>query len=96
MSDIYIFFIVLGSILTVLFARYILYIFGLSSRLLLVLLFPIFLFVSGFALRFSGLMDLIDIGYFFTDLSYLLVYTLFSFTFLLGQLKYWKVSEYLK
>ncbi len=51
---------------------------------------PIFLYCLGFALRLSGEKSFIDIGYFFTDSTSLIIYTIFSAMLVLGQLKYWK------
>jgi len=51
---------------------------------------PIFIYCLGFALRLSGKTELIDLGYFFTEGTYIIIYTIFSLAILLGQLKYWK------
>lgn len=57
---------------------------------LIYFLSPIGMFCIGFYLRLNESKELVDIGYFFTESSYILVYTLFSIAILLGQLKYWK------
>ncbi|MBI2583454.1 MAG: hypothetical protein HYW25_02200 [Candidatus Aenigmarchaeota archaeon] len=54
--------------------------------------FPFALFTVGFSMRLSKIQDMIDIGYFLTDMSFLFVYSIFSLSFILGQIKYWKKS----
>lgn len=56
-------------------------------------LLPLFVFVAGYSLRLSGDKEMIDIGYFFTDFSFLFVYIVFAISFLLGQIKYWKIGQ---
>jgi len=70
--------------------NYILKKFGVKRKYLAIFLLPLLFFVMGFWLRLSGLTHLIDLGYFFTESSYLYVYVLFSLFWMLGQLKYWK------
>lgn len=53
-------------------------------------LVPIFLYCIGFSMRLTANKPLVDLGYFFTDVTFLIVYTTFSVALLLGQLKYWK------
>ena len=53
------------------------------------IVFPVCLmFCIGFVLRLSNDNDIIDIGYFLTDFSYLLSYLLIAFAALFGQAKY--------
>lgn len=54
------------------------------------LLFPLWLFGIGFIMRLSGQRPVIDLGFFFTDISGLFVSVLFATFLFLGQLKYWK------
>lgn len=51
---------------------------------------PMFAYCLGFTLRLSGYQPLIDLGYFFTEGVFLVVYSIFSIVLLLGQVKYWK------
>ncbi len=62
-----------------------------SLDLVKIVLLPLGLFAVGFYMRIQG--DLVDIGYFFTDFSFLFVYIVFAVTFLLGQIKYWRIRE---
>jgi len=55
-------------------------------------LLPIFSFAIGFSLRLTSEKFLIDIGFFFTDFSFLFVYLLFAIALILGQLRYWKIN----
>lgn len=52
---------------------------------------PVFLFCLGFALRLLGNKSFIDVGFFFTESAFLVIYIIFSISFLLGQLKYWRL-----
>ena len=56
-----------------------------------IILFPVAAFALGFSLRLSGSPERVDLGFFFTDFSFLFVYLVFALSFLLGQIKYWKV-----
>lgn len=49
------------------------------------------IFTFGFALRLTGQQALIDFGYYFTEISYLFTYVLFTACLILGQKKYWRV-----
>lgn len=53
-------------------------------------LVPLAMFSIGFCLRLSGNTDIVDLGYFFTESSYLIVYILFSIAIVLGQIRYWR------
>jgi len=54
------------------------------------ILLPLTLFIIGFLFRLSKESNMIDVGYFLTELSYILLTTFFVIALLLGQLKYWK------
>ncbi|MBI4043289.1 MAG: hypothetical protein HY393_00595 [Candidatus Diapherotrites archaeon] len=56
-------------------------------------LFPLALFGLGFVLRLTAEPALIDIGFFFTEFSYLFIYVLFTLSLVLGQVKYWGISS---
>jgi len=43
-------------------------------------------------MRLSESQRVVDLGYFFTDLSFLFTYILFTATLILGQKKYWRVT----
>ncbi|MFH1977968.1 MAG: hypothetical protein ABIJ92_01430 [Candidatus Aenigmatarchaeota archaeon] len=64
--------------------------FKIQKSLIYTLVFPFLLFTVGFSLRLSGSQSMIDMGYFFTDFSFLFTYLLFGSSFVLGQLRYWK------
>jgi len=64
--------------------------FSSKAPLKAVVLFPLLSFVIGFSLRLSGPEEIIDLGFFFTDFSFLFVYILFTIALLLGQLRYWE------
>ena len=66
--------------------------FKLKKFFIVFFLLPLFLFVIGFLLRLTGDKFLIDIGFFFTDFSFLFAYLLTAIALILGQLKYWKVN----
>jgi len=51
---------------------------------------PIFMYGLGFIMRLSDNEKLINLGYFFTEGTFVVIYIVFSISFLLGQLKYWK------
>jgi len=51
---------------------------------------PLFFFCLGFILRLTEAKPLVDTGYFFTEFSYLFIYTLFAIFLFLGQIRYWK------
>ena len=58
--------------------------------LLVHFLTPIIFYSFGFVLRISKVEPLIDIGYYFTDISFLILYSIFSVGIIIGQIKYWK------
>ena len=66
--------------------------FSKNFHLLLLATMPLMIFVLGYSMRLTGGKNVIDMGYFFTDLSFLFVYLLFAISFILGQLKYWKIK----
>lgn len=51
---------------------------------------PIALFSLGFIMRLSKKELIIDCGFFLTEISFLLIYSIFAITFVLGQIKYWE------
>ena len=51
------------------------------------------LFTIGFAMRLANNQNLIDSGYYLTEISYLFVYILFTIALILGQKKYWKIKN---
>ena len=55
------------------------------------LFLPLFIFSVGFAFRLSDIKQLVDFGFFFTEISYLFTYLLFTAALILGQKKYWKI-----
>ena len=52
----------------------------------------LFMFSTGFAFRLSNNKQLVDFGFFFTEISYLFTYLLFTAALILGQKKYWRLS----
>ena len=64
--------------------------FPVKPKFSLILLVPMPVFSLGFMMRLSEVPWLVDAGYFYTDFSFLLIYSVFSAAFLLGQIKYWK------
>jgi hypothetical protein len=64
--------------------------FGVAVGKAIFFLVPLFFFCLGFSLRLTEAKPLVDLGYFFTEFSYLFVYTLFAIFLFLGQVKYWK------
>lgn len=64
--------------------------FKIKKSVLIIIFFPLLLFTAGFSLRLTGIKELVDIGFFLTDFSFLFTYLLFASSFVLGQLKYWK------
>lgn len=51
---------------------------------------PVIMFCLGYGLRFSENKDLIDMGYFLTDISSMLIFLFLAAASFLGQLKYYK------
>ena len=58
--------------------------------LFLYLEIPLIFFAIGFLMRINQNLKIIDLGFFFTDISYLYLNILFVLALLLGQIKYWK------
>jgi len=50
------------------------------------------IFTIGFSLRLSKNQNIIDMGYFMTDISFLFIEILFTIALILGQMKYWKIN----
>jgi len=51
---------------------------------------PIILLFIGFCMRLLPTEEIVDLGFFFTEVSNMYLYVLFVLALLLGQLKYWK------
>jgi len=66
--------------------------FKVKKRRLVVFAFPLLTYATGFTLRISGVKELIDLGFFFTEFSTIFVTVLFSLCMYLGQVKYWKLK----
>ncbi len=64
--------------------------FGIKKKYVLTMLFPMFIFTAGFSLRLTGVQKWIDMGFYLTDFTYVYIYILFTASFMLGQIKYWK------
>jgi hypothetical protein len=62
------------------------------TKILPAIAFPILLFAFGFTLRLAQDKELIDLGFFFTEFSFLFTYLLFTVALLLGQVKYWGIK----
>ncbi len=62
-----------------------------KTELTLYLLVPLCLFTIGFSLRLTFSQKIIDLGFFFTEISSVWLYVLFVLALLLGQIKYWKI-----
>ena len=60
----------------------------LHAKILWLLAVPLLVFTIGFLLRLSNMQPLIDIGYYFTDVSYLVLAAIYTTALYLGQLKY--------
>lgn len=57
----------------------------------LIFFIPI-LFSVGFGFRLGQDKEIVDFGFFLTEISYLFTYLLFTAALMLGQKKYWKIS----
>ncbi|NCO11166.1 hypothetical protein CO038_00330 [Candidatus Pacearchaeota archaeon CG_4_9_14_0_2_um_filter_39_13] len=66
--------------------------FRISIKLFHPLIMIVLIFSTGFCMRLSESQRVVDLGYFFTDLSFLFTYILFTATLILGQKKYWRVT----
>ena len=58
--------------------------------LMFYLILPVIIFLIGFLLRLSKNKETIDLGFYFTEFSYIFLTVLFVLALLLGQIKYWK------
>ncbi|MBW2988611.1 hypothetical protein DRJ48_01970, partial [Candidatus Woesearchaeota archaeon] len=65
--------------------------FRVKHRLFLPLTLVLVIFCLGFALRLLPNKHTVDIGFFFTEISYLLVYITFAAGLILGQIRYWRL-----
>ncbi len=63
-----------------------------KKELYLVVFFIMISFVIGFFMRLSGIKGWVDLGYFFTEFSYIMIWLLGVFCWAVGQLKYCKVK----
>lgn len=54
------------------------------------LVIPLSLFLIGFSMRLSSNEPIVNLGFFFTEISSIWLYVLFVLALLLGQIKYWK------
>lgn len=68
--------------------------FRIPKRVLVLVLFPLLVFVTGFSLRLSGEKEMIDLGFFFTEFSFLFVYLILAVALILGQIKYWLLKKH--
>jgi len=65
-------------------------VFGIRKNYMVIMMFPLLLFTFGFSLRLSGISEIVDLGFFFTDFTFVFIYIMFTASFMLGQIKYWK------
>ena len=56
----------------------------------LLLITPIVIFSVGYVFRLTGSKPMVDVGFFFTDSSYIFIYSLFTSALVIGQIKFWK------
>ena len=61
-----------------------------QKKIFIPLLFLPFIFGCGYALRFSKIDAVVDVGYFLTDMSFLSTNLVFASALLLGQKKYYR------
>ncbi|HNT60997.1 MAG TPA: hypothetical protein PKJ97_03410 [Candidatus Bilamarchaeaceae archaeon] len=61
---------------------------GAKQKITLVFLSVMLLFSVGFAMRLGGAAEIIDLGFYLTDFSFLMAYLLIAVAALLGQAKY--------
>jgi len=66
--------------------------FDTKNMVFLPLYFVLVLFSLGFAFRLSGNNDIVNMGFYFTEMSFLFVNVVFTIALLLGQKKYWKLK----
>ena len=66
--------------------------FDTNKTIFLPLYLVLVLFSLGFAFRLNGNSNLVDIGFYFTEISFLFVNILFTIVLLLGQKKYWRLK----
>ena len=63
-----------------------------TKRLFIPMFATLAMFSIGFALRLFSEQSVVDIGFYFTDISFLFVNIMFTSALILGQHKYWKIS----
>lgn len=51
---------------------------------------PLIFFTIGFTMRLSEQVSIVNLGFFFTEISSIWLYVLFVLALLLGQIRYWK------
>ena len=51
------------------------------------------LFTAGFSLRLSSNSDVVDLGFFFTEMSQFFTTVLFTAALILGQIRYWRITQ---
>jgi len=66
--------------------------FKVKNKKTLIFIFPLTTYSLGFYLRMTGDKTLVDLGFFFTELTTLFTTILFSICLYLGQIKYWKLK----
>ncbi len=66
--------------------------FDTEGRIFFPLYIILFLFSLGFAFRLNENTAVVDMGFYFTDISFLFVNVIFTAALLLGQKKYWKLK----
>jgi len=59
-----------------------------KRKITIVFLAVVLLFSAGFAMRLGGNGEIVDLGFYFTDFSFLMAYLLIAVAALLGQVKY--------
>jgi len=66
--------------------------FKIKAKKSFIFIIPLITYSLGFYLRIGQNQDLIDLGFFFTELSSLFVTIIFSICLFLGQIKYWQIK----
>jgi len=70
--------------------------FAVPRNVYAMMLLPLIIFPAGFFLRLTGMEELIDVGFFLTEFSFLFVYVIFAASLVLGQLRYWGKKRFIK
>ena len=66
--------------------------FSTGKKSFLSLFLVLVMFGLGFSLRLCKTKEIIDFGYFLTDISFLFTYIIFTVALILGQKRFWKVK----